>query len=81
MLGTITIHLGPVIGSDDFTRVKATLPKLAKHDRLMVVMEAADAHQAGQVMEILREHGFDYQPRGSHEGHDYHIIAWRGETR
>ncbi len=40
-------------------------------------MEAADAHQADDVMEILRKEGFDYQPRGTHDGTRYQVIAKR----
>lgn len=76
-MSTYTIHLEPEVDDNAIARVRSTLPRVGKDDQLMIVMEAADAHQAGRVMEILEAHGFDYQPRGSHGGRDYHIIAAR----
>lgn len=78
-MSTITIHLEPVIDDSAIARVRSTLPKIGKNDQLMIVMEATDAHQADRVMEVLEAQGFDYQPRGSHSGRDYHIIATRPE--
>lgn len=76
-MSNVTLHLEPVIDDQSIARVRTTLPQIGKNDQLMIVMEATDAHQADRVMEVLEAHGFDYQPRGSHDGRDYHIIAKR----
>ncbi len=78
-MSTITIHLDPVINDSAIRKVWSALPNVGKSDQLVIVMEAADAHQADQVIEILEAHGFDYQPKGSHDGRDYHIIAARSK--
>ncbi|MEW6276252.1 MAG: hypothetical protein AB1556_14220 [Bacillota bacterium] len=70
----VTIHLEPVITEQDLEQLRSAL---AETEQVNVVMEAADAHQADRVMEILEAAGFDYQPRGSHDGKFYHIIARR----
>jgi len=70
----VTIHLEPVITEQDLEQLRSAL---AETEQVNVVVEAADAHQADRVMEILEAAGFDYQPRGSHDGKSYHIIARR----
>lgn len=76
-MGDITIHLEPVITNEGLEQLKSTLAKLNANDHINIVVEGADAHQADRVMEILRASGFDYQPRGSHDGRSYHIMARR----
>lgn len=70
----VTIHLEPVITVQGLEQLRSAL---AETEQVNVVVEAADAHQADRVMEILEAAGFDYQPRGSHDGKSYHIIARR----
>ncbi|MEW6424192.1 MAG: hypothetical protein AB1523_05510 [Bacillota bacterium] len=70
----VTIHLEPVITEQGLEQLRSAL---AETEQVNVVVEAADAHQADRVMEILEAAGFDYQPRGSHDGKSYHIIARR----
>lgn len=76
-MADITIHLEPVINERGIARLQSALNGLGEDDKLNIVMEAADAHQADQVTEILEAAGFDYQPRGSHDGRLYHITARR----
>lgn len=76
-MSTVTLHLEPVIDENALARVKSTLPQIEKNDHLTITLEAADAHQADRIMEVLGAYGFEYQPRGSHDGRDYHIIASR----
>lgn len=76
-MGDITIHLEPMVNNEAIERIKKTLPRVGKDEQLTIVMEAADAHQADRVMEVLKAEGFDYQPRGSNSGDLYHIIAKR----
>ncbi|MGB9803064.1 hypothetical protein [Desulfofundulus sp.] len=73
----LTIHLEPVINERAIEQLQSTLNDLGEDDELDIVMEAADAHQADRVTKILATAGFDYQPRGSHDGRRYHISARR----
>ncbi|MDK2887253.1 MAG: hypothetical protein PWP72_130 [Thermoanaerobacter sp.] len=76
-MADITIHLEPVINEQEIARLQSALNDLGEGDELNIVMEAADAHQADRVTEILEAGGFDYQPRGSHDGRLYQITARR----
>ncbi|MDI6906199.1 MAG: hypothetical protein QMC81_01755 [Thermoanaerobacterales bacterium] len=74
---TIHFDLGPEVEARDFVRLARALPLVEPEDRLEITMEAADVHQAGRVFTMLRENGFDFQPKGSHEGLLYKVSAWR----
>ncbi len=76
-MADITIHMEPVISERGRAQLQSTLHNLGEDDQINIVMEAADAHQADQITNILKDAGFDYQPRGSHDGRLYHIIARR----
>ena len=76
-MADITVHLEPVVDNQAIERVKGTLSRMEIDDQITIVMESADAHQADRLMEILRAEGFDYQPRGSHQGRHYQVIARR----
>lgn len=76
-MADITVHLEPVVDNQAIERVKSTLSRMEIDDQITIVMESADAHQADRLMEILRTEGFDYQPRGSHQGRHYQVIARR----
>ncbi|BCV20235.1 hypothetical protein [Moorella sp. Hama-1] len=75
----ISLRIGPAITHEDLARVKDTLPRLHPGDQLTITMEAADAHQADMLLELLDNHGLDYQSRGDSDGKTYHIIASRLE--
>jgi len=74
-MNDITINIGPVINRSAVNRVKSILSKTKEGDRVVISMEAADAHQADAISELLKANGFDYQPKGSHDGNRYHIVA------
>ncbi len=76
-MADITIHLEPAISGRGLGQLKSALDTLGEEDQLSIVMEAADAHQATRVIKMLEAHGLDYQPRGSHDGRFYYIIARR----
>ncbi|NPV27384.1 MAG: hypothetical protein HPY81_08085 [Firmicutes bacterium] len=75
-MGDILLDFRPKVGPDDVQTLLAALPEIGKDDHLTIVVECTDAHQADRLLAILEEHGFDYQPRGGHEG-EYSIIAKR----
>lgn len=74
-MNDVTINLGPIINRKEVNKVKSILDKTKEGDRVVISMEAADAHQADAISELLKLNGFDYQPKGSHDGNRYHIIA------
>ncbi|HBV97233.1 MAG: hypothetical protein JL50_09175 [Peptococcaceae bacterium BICA1-7] len=79
-MADLTIHIEPSVDREAIDRVKNTLSQVNRDDQITIVMEAADAHQADRLMEILRSEGFDYQPRGSHDGRQYLVTARRSRA-
>lgn len=75
----ISLRMGTAITHKDLLRVQDTLARLNPGDHLTITMEAADAHQADMLLELLDNHGLDYQSRGDSDGKTYHIIANRPE--
>ncbi|MDN5344649.1 MAG: hypothetical protein PWQ18_760 [Clostridia bacterium] len=75
----ISLRMGTAVTSSDLARVRDALPRLDRGDHLTITMEAADAHQADLLLELLDDHGLDYQSRGDSDGRTYHIIARRQE--
>lgn len=76
-MSDITIHIEPPADRLAVERFKNRLSQVKRGDQITIIMEAADAHQADALMETLRKEGFDYQPRGAHDGNSYRVIAKR----
>ncbi|MGI9952892.1 hypothetical protein V3F56_11065 [Moorellaceae bacterium AZ2] len=77
----ITLWMGPVITPRDLENVRSALPRLQAGDHLTISLEAADAHQADPIIELLEDWGLDYQSRGDSDGRTYHIIASKPKPR
>jgi hypothetical protein len=73
----ITVNLEPEVDRGAVHRVQSVLHDIGPGDELTIIIESADAHQAASVFELLDENGFDYQPKGGHEGNRYYINARR----
>ncbi|MFZ5644851.1 MAG: hypothetical protein ACOY46_14800 [Bacillota bacterium] len=76
-MSDLTIRLEPAIDHKAMENLKTSLSRIHNNDQITIIMESTDAHQADKVMELLRNEGFDFQPRGSHDGRDYQVIARR----
>ncbi|MEW6726456.1 hypothetical protein ACP3TJ_08090 [Desulforudis sp. 1088] len=72
---TVNIDFGHKVDDGDIRWLAATLPGLRHEDELVITMEAADAHQAERVYEMLTEGDFDYQPKTDDHGQVYVITA------
>lgn len=73
----ITIDLGSSIEMRDLENVRRQLERLGPDDQIKIRMEAADAHEADEIADELDRQGFDWQPRGSHDGRDYFLVVRR----
>lgn len=71
----ISIDLGPAIDQADIEIVKAATSKMAPGDHLLLNLEAADAHEADRILDVLRAADMDFQTHGSHSGQRLYIIA------
>lgn len=74
-MGDITVHLSEVINEDDIRQVKQAMSQVNKDDHLQIFMGATEAHQADAVIALLENNHFDYQPKSSHDGQTYKLIA------
>ena len=70
----IYLNIGKEINSHDIQNLNKTLEKLEPGQEIIILLEAADAHQADAVIENLRNKNFDLQPHGGHNS-EYYIIA------
>lgn len=73
----IYVNIEPEINSRAVSCVQEAINQLQDGQEIVITMEAADAHQAGPVIELLEQAGLDYQSRGSHEGRAYFLIGRR----
>ncbi|WP_003543562.1 hypothetical protein [Desulfotomaculum nigrificans] len=73
----ISISLDRVTSGDALQKVDQAIAQIGPEDELTISMEAADAHDADQILALLSRNNFDYQPRGSHNGKKYLITARR----
>ncbi|MCX7708382.1 MAG: hypothetical protein N2484_00870 [Clostridia bacterium] len=73
-MSEITVDLGKEIDQHDLTVLRKNLEGLGDGDKIIIRMEAADAHEAGKVTDELVRQGFDYQPHGGH-GVDFYFTA------
>lgn len=63
-------------GRNETLHLLDTLPKLTENDTLTIIADRANAHELGKFYEILSRHGFDWQPKGGHNG-ELNIVARR----
>lgn len=77
ILDKIAINLEPEVDEVAVSRVLSAINELGPGGEITITIEAAAAHQADPVFEVLDESGFDYQSKGSHDGRSYYINARR----
>ncbi|MCG0275727.1 MAG: hypothetical protein L5655_06100 [Thermosediminibacteraceae bacterium] len=73
-MAEIYINLGQEINDYDINMLRSRLKLIKPGEEVVIRMEAADAHQADRIVDELKNHGFDYQPQGGHQG-EYFLIA------
>jgi len=73
-VGDIIMDAGPQIDERFIKNLRKRLQKLEPGNEVTIRLEAADAHQAGGIIEELKRQGLDYQPHGGH-GSEYYLIA------
>jgi len=71
----ISINLGNYENVTDIRNLRDVLLDLEKGDKVTIVLDATDAHEAEEVFRLLSIYGFDYQTKGDHDGKTVYIIA------
>lgn len=75
-MSDITLNFRPEIEPNDIHTLMTVLPRIGQDEHLTIVVERTDAHKTDELVEILEDNGFDYQPRGGHDD-EYSIVARR----
>jgi hypothetical protein len=73
----LTMHMQSEVDEFDIRRLQERIDEVGYADELTINLEAADAHEANSIIELLDENGFSHEIRGSHDGRTYSIIARR----
>ncbi|MTI81914.1 MAG: hypothetical protein FH758_13770 [Firmicutes bacterium] len=73
----ITMNLQPDVDDYDVHRVQQAIHDMDHSDELTITIEAADAHEADPIINLLKEYGFDHQIKGSQDGKSIYINARR----
>ncbi|AGL03372.1 hypothetical protein [Desulfoscipio gibsoniae] len=74
-MSKMSITLPPEIDDRAVEHVRNAINKMAPGEEININMESADAHQADPIINLLAEHDFDFQPRGTNDGRRYFINA------
>lgn len=77
-MGNVYLDFRPEITSSHLEHLQRTLPNVKGHDHVVVILENQDSQESDRVVRILKEHGFDLQPktRGEHSN-EYILTAKR----
>ncbi|MEG6615336.1 hypothetical protein V6C27_02685 [Peptococcaceae bacterium 1198_IL3148] len=73
----LTMHMQSEVDEFDIRRLQERIEEIGYTDELTITMEAADAHEAVAIIELLEENGFSHEVKGSHDGNTFSIIARR----
>lgn len=68
----IRMEMGPRIDARDLENLRNHLANLDRGDEITIRVEA---HDAELIASALTEHGFNWQPHGSHSGQDYFLTG------
>lgn len=63
-------------GRNETAQLLETLRRISEGDTLTIIADRRNAHELGRFYEILAHEGFDYRPRGGHNG-ELSIVARR----
>lgn len=74
-MSKVSITLQPEIDDRGVEQVRKAIKQMNPGDEISINIEAADAHQADDIISLLEENAFDYQPRGTNDGQSYYINA------
>jgi len=74
-MSDVNIDLRKAAGHDKASRLLKIIPQIGPVDVLNITVDRLDAHETDEILEVLNENGFDYQPKGEAEA--YNIVARR----
>ncbi|MHB8171301.1 MAG: hypothetical protein ACYDG6_07135 [Thermincolia bacterium] len=74
-MSDVFVDLRKAAGLDKATRLMQIIPQIGSVDILNITVDGLDAHETDEILEVLAENGFEYQPKGGTEA--YNIVARR----
>ncbi|MDA8236023.1 MAG: hypothetical protein M0Z31_14755 [Clostridia bacterium] len=74
-MSDVFVDLRKAAGQDRASRLMQIIPQIGSVDILNITVERLDAHETDEILEVLVENGFEYQPKGGEEA--YNIVARR----
>ncbi|EYE88928.1 hypothetical protein Q428_05330 [Fervidicella metallireducens AeB] len=69
------INFGDKIGPSDTNKLLDLLNVVDKDDEIIITVEASDAHQTNNVINLLERNKFNVHTKGTHDGKTYNISA------
>ncbi len=70
-MGNKTLNFRPMINSDKLSKLKKLAADMEVGQEISIIIKRTDAHQAGQIIDILKKNNFQHQTKGGHEDEFY----------
>jgi len=70
-MGNKTLNFRPSITKEKLARLKKVTADMEVGQEISIILERTDAHQADQIIDILKENSFRHQTKGGHEDEFY----------
>ncbi|HHT63454.1 MAG: hypothetical protein ACOX4H_02655 [Bacillota bacterium] len=75
-MGDIFLDFRPEVTKNHLETLARTLPGIKGDDYVMIILEKEKAHNARELMQVLRENGFEVDSQGA-LGTEYALTAKR----
>ncbi len=73
-MGDLSLDFRPAITKAELSKLKKVIGDMETGQHLSIKIERQDAHQADQILDILRENNYNCQTKGGH-GEEFYIQA------
>ncbi|MDI3547930.1 MAG: hypothetical protein PWR10_1582 [Halanaerobiales bacterium] len=70
-MGEISLDFRPGITPVKMETLKRVVADMEAGQHLSITLERTDAHQADEILEILKENNYNYQTKGGHQAEFY----------
>lgn len=74
-MGYISLDFRPAITKAELAKLRKLASDMEVGQHLSITLEREDAHQADEILNILRENNYNCQTKGGHSDDDFFIKA------